>query len=54
MLAALLARDGAAALEAVDRAARQGEDLDTFCRDVIETARRLLVLKAAPNAPSPI
>ena len=51
MLAALLARDGAAALEAVDRAARQGEDLDTFCRDVIETARRLLVLKAAPNAP---
>jgi DNA polymerase-3 subunit gamma/tau len=46
---ALVARDAAAALEAVDRAARQGEDLDSLCRDVIETARRLLVLKVAPD-----
>ena len=50
MLEALLTRDGAAALEAVDRAAQQGEDLDTFCRDVIEMARRLLVVKVAPGA----
>jgi DNA polymerase-3 subunit gamma/tau len=49
MLAALVARDGAAALEAVDRVARQGEDLDVFCRDVIEAARRVLVIKAAPS-----
>ena len=49
MLGALLARDGAGALEAVDRAARQGEDLETFCRDVIEAARRLLVVKVAPG-----
>ena len=47
---ALVARDAAAALEAVDRAAREGEDLDSLCRDVIETARRLLVLKVAPDA----
>ena len=33
---ALLARDGAAALEAIDRAARQGEDLAGLCRDVVE------------------
>ena len=48
---ALLARDGAAALEAIDRAARQGEDLDGFCRDVVEMLRRLLVVKVAPAAP---
>jgi DNA polymerase-3 subunit gamma/tau len=46
---ALVARDAPAGLEAVDRAARQGEDLDSLCRDVIETARRLLVLKVAPD-----
>ena len=51
MLSALLAGDGAGALESVDRAARQGEDLDGFCRDVIEAARRLLVLTVAPGAP---
>jgi DNA polymerase III subunit gamma/tau len=45
---ALLARDGAAALEAVDRAAQAGEDLLQLCRDVIESARRLLVLKVGP------
>ncbi|MEK7371402.1 MAG: DNA polymerase III subunit gamma/tau, partial [candidate division NC10 bacterium] len=49
-LGALLARDGQAALEAVDRVARQGEDLEAFCRDVTEAARRLLVLKVAPQA----
>jgi DNA polymerase-3 subunit gamma/tau len=47
-VAALLARDGAAALEAIDRAARAGEDLLPLCREVIETARRLLVLKVGP------
>jgi DNA polymerase III subunit gamma/tau len=49
---ALLARDGAAALEAIDRAARQGEDLDGFCRDVVEMLRRLLVVKVAPATPA--
>ena len=48
---ALLARDGAAALEAIDRAARQGEDLAGYCRDVVEMLRRLLVVKVAPAAP---
>jgi DNA polymerase-3 subunit gamma/tau len=43
---ALLARDGAAALEAVDRAAAAGEDLAALCREVVEVARRLLVVKA--------
>ena len=49
LLAALLAGDAAGALEAVDRAARRGEDLDGFCREVIEAARRLLVMTAAPG-----
>jgi DNA polymerase-3 subunit gamma/tau len=48
---ALLARDGAAALEAVDRAATAGEDLGTLCRDALEMTRRLLVTKVAPAAP---
>jgi DNA polymerase-3 subunit gamma/tau len=48
---ALVRRDPAAALEAVERAAGQGEDLDSLCRDVIETARRVLVLKLAPETP---
>jgi len=48
---ALLARDGAAALEAIDRAAAAGEDLGTLCREVVEAARRLLVLKVAPKTP---
>ncbi len=46
---ALLARDGAAAVEAIDRAAASGEDLNGLCREVVETGRRLLVLKAAPS-----
>ena len=50
-VAALLSHDGAAALEAVDRAAGAGEDLGTLCREAIETVRRLLVLKVAPGAP---
>jgi DNA polymerase III subunit gamma/tau len=45
---ALLAHDAAPALEAVDRAAREGEDLGAFTGDVIELLRRALVLKAAP------
>jgi DNA polymerase-3 subunit gamma/tau len=50
-LDALLARDGAAALEAIDRAARDGEDLAWLCREVVEAARRALVIKVAPGAP---
>jgi DNA polymerase-3 subunit gamma/tau len=48
--AGLLARDTVAVLEAVDRAARSGEDLGAFVRDAIELLRRALVLKAAPTA----
>jgi DNA polymerase-3 subunit gamma/tau len=48
-LGALLATDGAAALEAIDRAARDGEDLGWLCREVIEAARRALVIKVAPE-----
>jgi DNA polymerase III subunit gamma/tau len=47
---AVIGHDTAAALEAVDRAARDGEDLLAFTRDVIELLRLTLVLKAAPNA----
>ena len=47
---ALVEMDTAAALEAVDRAVRDGEDLQGFVRDVIEVCRRALVLKAAPTA----
>ena len=50
-LGALLARDGARALEAIDRAARDGEDLSWLCREVVEAARRALVVKVAPDAP---
>jgi DNA polymerase-3 subunit gamma/tau len=46
--AALLAHDATPALEAIDRAAAEGEDLGAFTRDVIELLRRALVLKAAP------
>jgi DNA polymerase-3 subunit gamma/tau len=48
--AALVAHDVTPALEAIDRAAREGEDLGAFTRDVIELLRRALVLKAAPAA----
>jgi DNA polymerase-3 subunit gamma/tau len=48
---ALLAGDGAAALEAVDRAATAGEDLGALCREAVEMTRRLLVTKVAPGAP---
>src|SRR5205814_10079611 len=47
---ALLGRDTTGALEAIDRAARGGEDLRAFARDVVELLRRVLVLKAAPTA----
>ncbi|HEX7786748.1 MAG TPA: DNA polymerase III subunit gamma/tau, partial [Methylomirabilota bacterium] len=50
-VSALLGRDGAAALEAIDRAASAGEDLGTLCREAIEMTRRLLVLKVAAGAP---
>jgi DNA polymerase-3 subunit gamma/tau len=51
LAAALLGRDSAAALEAIDRAASQGEDLEGYCRDVVEMLRRLLVMKVAPATP---
>ena len=51
---ALLARDGGAALEAIDRAAAAGEDLLALCREVVETVRRVLVLKVAPGRACPI
>src|SRR5262249_45961349 len=47
---ALVAHDTRVALEAVDRAAREGEDLHALIRDVIETFRLTLVLKASPTA----
>jgi DNA polymerase-3 subunit gamma/tau len=47
---ALVAHEPTTALEAIDRAARDGEDLGAFTRDVIELLRRALVLKAAPTA----
>jgi DNA polymerase III gamma/tau subunit len=47
---ALLAREPGPALEAIDRAAREGEDLGAYARDAIELLRRALVLKAAPSA----
>src|SRR5262245_21893515 len=46
---ALVGRDGAAALEAIDRAAQVGEDLLLLCREVVETVRRVLVLKVNPS-----
>ena len=45
---ALVGHEATPALEAIDRAAREGEDLGAFTRDVIELLRRALVLKAAP------
>ena len=47
---AVVEHDTAAALDAIDRAARDGEDLLAFTRDGIELLRLTLVLKAAPNA----
>src|SRR5215467_6567168 len=46
---ALVGCDGAAALEAIDRAAQAGEDLLLLCREVVETVRRMLVLKVNPS-----
>jgi DNA polymerase-3 subunit gamma/tau len=48
-VAALVGYETAPALEAIDRAARDGEDLHAFTRDVVELLRRALVLKAAPT-----
>ena len=48
---AVLGRDGAAALEAVDRAAGAGEDLSVLAREAVEMLRRLLVTKVSPGAP---
>jgi DNA polymerase-3 subunit gamma/tau len=48
--AALFAHDTVAAVEAIDRAVRDGDDVQAFARDVIELLRRVLVLRAAPPA----
>ena len=50
---ALVARDGAGALEAIDRAAQEGEDLAVLCRETVEALRRLLLLKVAPRLSPP-
>ncbi len=50
LVVALLAQDPAASLEAIDRAAREGEDPAGFCRDLVEAVRQLLLLKVAPDA----
>jgi DNA polymerase-3 subunit gamma/tau len=50
---ALIAHETSRALEAIDRSAREGEDLQAFARDVIELLRQALVLKAAPTAQLP-
>ena len=47
--AAVLAHDTGGALEAIDHAVREGEDLGAFARDIVEVLRRVLVLKAAPT-----
>jgi DNA polymerase-3 subunit gamma/tau len=46
---AFVARDGAAALEAIDGAAREGGDLALLCHDAVDALRRLLLLKVAPR-----
>jgi DNA polymerase-3 subunit gamma/tau len=46
--AAMLAFDAAAALQAVERAASDGEDVGVLTRETIELLRRALTLKAAP------
>ena len=48
--AAAVGHDTPGALEAIERAVREGEDLGAFARDVVELLRRALVLKAAPAA----
>jgi DNA polymerase-3 subunit gamma/tau len=47
---ALLGYDTVAAVEAIDRAVRDGDDIAAFTREAIELLRRVLVLKAAPTA----
>jgi DNA polymerase-3 subunit gamma/tau len=46
---AVLGHETAPALEAIDRAAARGDDLQAFARDAIEALRRVLVLRAAPT-----
>ena len=47
---AVLGYDTVAAVDAIDRAVRDGDDVQSFARDAIELLRRVLVLKAAPAA----
>jgi DNA polymerase III subunit gamma/tau len=50
LVEAMLAHDAARALEAIDRAAAEGDDLGALARETIELMRHVLVLKAAPAA----
>ncbi len=50
---ALLTRDVAGALEGVDQAVREGQELGWFAREVVEALRRLLVVKAASDVALP-
>jgi DNA polymerase-3 subunit gamma/tau len=52
-VSALVSRDAGAALEAVDRAVREGEDAGVLAREAIELLRYGLVLKAAPTTRLP-
>jgi DNA polymerase-3 subunit gamma/tau len=47
---ALLGYDTVAAVAAIDRAVRDGDDMAAFTREAIELLRRVLILKAAPTA----
>jgi DNA polymerase-3 subunit gamma/tau len=51
--AALVTHDGAAAIEAIDRAFADGEDLGALARETIELLRLQLILKAAPGTKLP-
>jgi len=50
---ALLARDTAAALEVIDQAVQEGQELGWLAREVIEALRQLLIVKAAPAGAPP-
>jgi DNA polymerase-3 subunit gamma/tau len=49
----LLQRESPAALEIIGEVHRQGQDLSSFCREVLESFRHLLILKLSPTAGLP-
>ncbi len=53
LVAALVGRDAGAALESVDRAAREGEDIAVLAREALELLRLVLIVKAAPTVKLP-